>query len=54
VPALAGVVGRLECLPVSHVDSGDHLIFLATVTGGSLTSNELPPMVHVRKSGGNY
>ena len=54
VPALNGVVGRLECLPVSHVDSGDHLIFLATVTGGSLTSTDLPPMVHVRKSGANY
>lgn len=54
VPALVGVVGRLECLPVSHVDSGDHLIFLATVTGGALTSTELSPMVHIRKSGGNY
>jgi flavin reductase (DIM6/NTAB) family NADH-FMN oxidoreductase RutF len=53
-PALVDVVGRLECLPVSHLDSGDHVIFLATVTGGSLQSTDLPPMVHIRKSGGNY
>ena len=54
VPSLVGVVGRLECLPASHVESGDHVIFLATVTGGSLQSTDLPPMVHIRKSGGNY
>jgi flavin reductase (DIM6/NTAB) family NADH-FMN oxidoreductase RutF len=54
VPALVSTVGRLECLPVSHVDSGDHAIFLATVTGGALSSAELPPMVHVRKSGAHY
>lgn len=54
VPALVDVVGRLECLPASHVESGDHVIFLATITGGSLQSTDLPPMVHVRKSGGNY
>jgi flavin reductase (DIM6/NTAB) family NADH-FMN oxidoreductase RutF len=54
VPALTGVVGRLECLPASHVESGDHTIFLATVTGGELSSSELAPMVHIRKNGGSY
>jgi flavin reductase (DIM6/NTAB) family NADH-FMN oxidoreductase RutF len=54
VPALREVVGRLECLPASHVESGDHVVFLATVTGGELSFAELPPMVHIRKSGAHY
>lgn len=54
VTALGAVVGHLECEPQSHVESGDHAIFLARVTGGALATAELPPMVHVRKSGANY
>ena len=53
VPALTDALGRLECEPVKHVDSGDHRIFLARVTGGS-AGREGAPMVHIRKSGAHY
>lgn len=53
VPTLVDAVGWLECRPASHLESGDHLVFLATVTAGSLAS-ELSPMVHIRKSGAIY
>ena len=53
VRTLVDAVGSLECRPVSHIESGDHAIFLAEVTAGKLTS-ELAPMVHIRKSGANY
>jgi flavin reductase (DIM6/NTAB) family NADH-FMN oxidoreductase RutF len=53
VPVLSGAVGALECRPISHLESGDHHIFLAAVTSGALTS-ELAPMVHIRKNGSNY
>ena len=53
VPILSGAIGYLECEPTSHVDSGDHRIFLANITGGELFS-ESKPMVHVRKSGTHY
>ncbi len=53
VPILTAALGHLECEPKSHVDSGDHRIFLAQVTAGHLndTSN---PMSHVRKNGLRY
>jgi flavin reductase (DIM6/NTAB) family NADH-FMN oxidoreductase RutF len=53
VPVLEDCLGHLECEPVSHVDSGDHRIFLAKVVRGAL-QNEAAPMVHIRKSGSNY
>lgn len=53
VPVLEDCLGHLECEPVSHVDSGDHRIFLAKIVRGAL-QNEAPPMVHIRKSGSNY
>jgi flavin reductase (DIM6/NTAB) family NADH-FMN oxidoreductase RutF len=52
-PILTDALGYLECMAVSHVDSVDHRIFLAEVTGGQL-SREVPPMIHIRKSGANY
>ena len=53
VPILTDCLGHLECEPVSHLDSGDHRIFLARVVRGELR-NELPPMVHIRRSGKVY
>ncbi|MGI9427879.1 MAG: flavin reductase family protein [Bythopirellula sp.] len=53
VPVLEDCMGHLECEPTSHVDSGDHRIFLAKVVRGNLQS-EAAPMVHIRKSGSNY
>jgi flavin reductase (DIM6/NTAB) family NADH-FMN oxidoreductase RutF len=53
VPILRGVLGHLECEPISHVDSGDHRIFLARVVRGAI-DQDIPPMVHIRKTGANY
>jgi flavin reductase (DIM6/NTAB) family NADH-FMN oxidoreductase RutF len=53
VAIVAGSLGHLELTPKGHVDSGDHRIFLAEVTGGSLEADE-PPAVHIRKNGLNY
>jgi flavin reductase (DIM6/NTAB) family NADH-FMN oxidoreductase RutF len=53
VPALADAAGRLECVPEKHVDSGDHRVFLARVTAGA-AGNDLPPTVHIRRSGAHY
>ena len=50
---LAETVGHLECRATAHIDSGDHRIFLATVTGGRLNQG-VEPMVHIRKSGAHY
>ncbi|MCC6492958.1 MAG: flavin reductase [Pirellulales bacterium] len=52
-PTLADALGYLECQPRSHVDSGDHRVFLAEVVGGSLTADGAP-MVHIRKTGAHY
>ncbi len=57
VPILRDALGHLECEPGGHLDSGDHRIFLATVTGGCLAENladDAKPMVHIRKSGQHY
>jgi len=53
VPVLTDCLGHLECEPTSHVDSGDHRIFLARVVRGALR-DDAPPMTHVRKSGSQY
>lgn len=53
VPHLSDCLGHLECEPTSHVDSGDHRIFLAKVVGGSLHA-EAAPMTHIRKTGKHY
>lgn len=54
VPIIKDALGHLECEPTSHVDSGDHRIFLAKVVRGRLTDSENRPMVHFRKSGAHY
>jgi len=53
VPILSDCLGYLECEPDSHIDSGDHRIFLAKIVGGGLHA-DTPPMTHVRKSGKQY
>jgi len=53
VPIIASAIGHLECEPTAHVDSADHRIFLARVVRGAL-EQDVPPMVHVRKTGANY
>ncbi len=53
VPVLLTAMGHLECTPQTHVDAGDHRLFVAHVQGGSL-SQDVTPMVHIRKNGLNY
>jgi flavin reductase (DIM6/NTAB) family NADH-FMN oxidoreductase RutF len=53
IPVLTGTVGNLICEPQSHIDSGDHRIFLARIVSGHLESDR-PPLVHVRKNGLKY
>lgn len=54
VPILKDALGHLECEPVSHVDSGDHRVFLANVVRGRLNQPDEKPWIHVRKSGAHY
>jgi flavin reductase (DIM6/NTAB) family NADH-FMN oxidoreductase RutF len=54
VPILNDSLGHLECEPVSHLDSGDHRIFLAKVVRGKLIDAAGQPMVHIRTSGARY
>jgi flavin reductase (DIM6/NTAB) family NADH-FMN oxidoreductase RutF len=54
VPILNDALGHLECEPASHVDSGDHRVFLAKIARGRLINADGKPMVHIRKSGANY
>ncbi len=55
VPALSEALGWMECEPTGHVDSGDHRVFLARVTGGGIAAEETRrPTVHVRKTGKHY
>jgi flavin reductase (DIM6/NTAB) family NADH-FMN oxidoreductase RutF len=55
VPILAAAIGHLACKPLRYVDSGDHRIILAEVSGGgSATESPGDPKVHVRKTGAHY
>ncbi|MBA3482258.1 MAG: flavin reductase [Pirellulales bacterium] len=53
VPVLSEALGYLECEPTSHLDSGEHRIFLAKVTAGKM-QHDASPMVHLRKTGAHY
>ena len=53
LPVLRHTIGYLECRPTSHLDSGDHRIFLAEITNGHF-ANDHGPLVHIRKSGMHY
>ncbi len=53
IPVLSEALGHLECKPSGSIESGDHHVFLAEVTGGCL-SREAKPMIHVRKNGMQY
>jgi flavin reductase (DIM6/NTAB) family NADH-FMN oxidoreductase RutF len=54
VTILKDAVGHMECEPVSHIDTGDHRIFLAKVVRGKLHGADTTPKVHIRKSGSKY
>lgn len=54
VPILRNSLGHLQCEPTSHLDSGDHRVFLAKVIRGALYDDEQRPMVHIRNSGHHY
>lgn len=54
LPVLADALGHLECQPRSHIDSGDHRIFLAEISSAELVDADTRPMVHLRKNGMHY
>ncbi|HEY2880965.1 MAG TPA: flavin reductase family protein [Pirellulales bacterium] len=54
LPALADALGHLECRPIGQTKSGDHIIFLAEVLAGSVSSVDGKPYVHLRKNGLKY
>jgi flavin reductase (DIM6/NTAB) family NADH-FMN oxidoreductase RutF len=54
VPILKAAIGHLECEPISHIDSGDHRVFLAKVVRGKLRDADAKPRVHIRTSGAKY
>ena len=53
LPLLPDSLGHLECHPQSHVDSGDHRVFLATILSGHMAADR-QPYVHIRKNGLRY
>jgi flavin reductase (DIM6/NTAB) family NADH-FMN oxidoreductase RutF len=53
IPTLIAALGYIECEPTHHMDSGDHRIFLAKVTGGRLMASR-QPMIHIRNTGTHY
>jgi flavin reductase (DIM6/NTAB) family NADH-FMN oxidoreductase RutF len=53
LPILADALGYLVCHPKGNVDSGDHRIFLAEVTGGQML-HDGSPYIHIRKNGLRY
>lgn len=53
VPILSEALGHLECESAGKLDSGDHHIYMAKVTGGHLAVDQAPA-VHIRKSGTHY
>jgi flavin reductase (DIM6/NTAB) family NADH-FMN oxidoreductase RutF len=54
LPTLADSLGYWECLPKSHVDSGDHRIFAAEIIAGTMYREGDQPYVHIRRNGLKY
>ena len=54
LPILSNSIGYLVCQSKSHVDSGDHRIYIAEVTDAKLLDDASSPMVHIRKTGAHY
>lgn len=52
-PVLTDALGYMVCRGSKAIDSGDHRIYLAQVTGGNMLRDERPA-VHVRKNGLHY
>lgn len=53
VPLLGAALAVLECSPIGSVDSGDHRVFLASVTAASVQQSA-EPRVHIRTNGLRY
>ena len=56
VPVLSEALGYLEAEITGQIESGDHIVYLATVTGagGGAAIGDRQPMVHIRKNGFKY
>jgi flavin reductase (DIM6/NTAB) family NADH-FMN oxidoreductase RutF len=53
-PTFKDAVAYLSCAVQKHVDSGDHVLIMGEILGGSLLQGENEPMVHLRKNGFGY
>lgn len=53
---LAEALGWLEGRVTGHIDAGDHVLYVVTITGAGLGPDleRERPWVHIRKSGFNY
>lgn len=54
LPVLRNTVGYLECRPLGSVESGDHRVYIAEITGGAAGDESKAPAVHLRRSGLKY
>lgn len=56
LPLLPDAMVTLEGRVESHLEAGDHVIYLVTLTSGKAHQDpaEFEPFVHVRKNGFNY
>jgi flavin reductase (DIM6/NTAB) family NADH-FMN oxidoreductase RutF len=52
-PVLADALAYLEATVESHIETGDHVVFVLRCTGGRLLA-EGQPMTHIRKDGMRY
>jgi len=53
-PVLAGALAYLDAEVAGELSGGDHRVFLARITGGSVLDPLAEPMLHVRNNGFHY
>ena len=56
LPALAGALGWMEGAAASHMEAGDHIVYLVQITAAARGPEfgGQKPWVHIRKTGLNY
>ena len=54
LPILKDSLGYLEAKYHTEIESGDHIIVLAEITGGDINDDKLEPSTHVRPDGFKY
>ena len=54
IPVLEDAAGYVECELREVIDLGDHCLCVGNVTGGGRISQDVEPMVRIRKNGFEY